>query len=319
MAGSSGVWLSVTPRVVNEMSVFRFADQRFGNCTFSAGVGVGHVSVRREAFDGVTLVVQQRAWPVDRRIRTSGSALGPVCEEQLGLPHGYRNLLLQLTRIFDELPCVQTDEPCLSPCFVRVRGGRDDVCPHMNRAVMNRCEHIEIVVWFHGLAGASRAVLSGFRLCTVLVTLGGGEFIVDVGHLLVSRRNFFVLTFGRPVHFFRTPVRLLGLLLCEGRILSSDWHLLGQLLGAHAEFFGTLSGLFGSLGCVFHEAPPPRCQTEYPTRHRRNRHRLGATPGRSLGGDAMPKRCAGLGSRRFLDRRAMRRLGGARRVRRVAR
>ena len=67
MAGSSGVWLSVTPRVVNEMSVFRFADQRFGNCTFSAGVGVGHVSVRREAFDGVTLVVQQRAWPVGRR------------------------------------------------------------------------------------------------------------------------------------------------------------------------------------------------------------------------------------------------------------
>jgi hypothetical protein len=33
----------------------------------SVGVEVGHASVRREAFDGVTLVVQQRAWPVDRR------------------------------------------------------------------------------------------------------------------------------------------------------------------------------------------------------------------------------------------------------------
>ena len=33
----------------------------------SVGTGVGHVSVRREAVDGVTLEVQQRAWPVDRR------------------------------------------------------------------------------------------------------------------------------------------------------------------------------------------------------------------------------------------------------------
>lgn len=28
---------------------------------------IGHVSARREAFDGVTLEVQQRAWPVERR------------------------------------------------------------------------------------------------------------------------------------------------------------------------------------------------------------------------------------------------------------
>ena len=65
-----------------------------GTVFFSVGAGVGHVSVRREAFDGVTLVVQQRAWPVDRRISPSGSALGPVREEQLGLPDGYRSLLL---------------------------------------------------------------------------------------------------------------------------------------------------------------------------------------------------------------------------------
>jgi hypothetical protein len=45
---------------------------------------------------------------------------------------------------------VQAEEPCLSPCFVRLRGSGDDVCPHLNRAVMNRCEHIEIVAWFHG-------------------------------------------------------------------------------------------------------------------------------------------------------------------------
>ena len=37
-----------------------------GTVFFSVGAGVGHVSVRREAVEGVTLVVQQRAWPVDR-------------------------------------------------------------------------------------------------------------------------------------------------------------------------------------------------------------------------------------------------------------
>jgi hypothetical protein len=38
-----------------------------GTVFFSVGAGVGHVSVRREAVEGVTLVVQQRAWPVERR------------------------------------------------------------------------------------------------------------------------------------------------------------------------------------------------------------------------------------------------------------
>src|SRR5689334_790232 len=134
------------------------------------------------------------------------------------------------------------------------------------------------------LSAASGAVLSGFRLCTVMVTLGGGavfsslasftgrgllvstrvggrgggKFVVDVGHLLVSRRNLFVLTFGRPVRFFRTPVRFFSLPLCQRRVLLSDRHLHGQLVGAHAEFFGALSRLFGSPGCFFHEAPPPR-------------------------------------------------------------
>jgi len=58
-----------------------------GTVFFSVGAGVGHVSVRREAVEGVTLVVQQRAWPVDRRpsmpsrassdARTSRPSCGP--------------------------------------------------------------------------------------------------------------------------------------------------------------------------------------------------------------------------------------------------
>jgi hypothetical protein len=38
-----------------------------GNAPGSVGAGVGHVAGRREAFDGVTLRVQQRAWPAERR------------------------------------------------------------------------------------------------------------------------------------------------------------------------------------------------------------------------------------------------------------
>ena len=56
------------PREVDRCTSPRFASQRFGNDMVSVGVAVGHAAVRREAFDGVTLVVQQRAWPVDRRI-----------------------------------------------------------------------------------------------------------------------------------------------------------------------------------------------------------------------------------------------------------
>jgi hypothetical protein len=61
-----------------------------GTVFFSVGAGVGHVSVRREAVEGVTLVVQQRAWPVDRRPSVTVSGLirrtdqaGPV----VGLTH----------------------------------------------------------------------------------------------------------------------------------------------------------------------------------------------------------------------------------------
>ena len=43
-----------------------------GTVFFGCGAGVGHVSVRRE---GVTLVVQQRAWPIDRRPSVTVSGL----------------------------------------------------------------------------------------------------------------------------------------------------------------------------------------------------------------------------------------------------
>ena len=46
-----------------------------GTVFFSFGAGVGHVSVRREAVEGVTLVVQQRAWPIDRRPSVTVSGL----------------------------------------------------------------------------------------------------------------------------------------------------------------------------------------------------------------------------------------------------
>ena len=46
-----------------------------GTVFFSVGAGVGHVSVRREAVEGVTLVVQQRAWPIDRRPSVTVSGL----------------------------------------------------------------------------------------------------------------------------------------------------------------------------------------------------------------------------------------------------
>jgi hypothetical protein len=46
-----------------------------GTVFFGCGAGVGHVSVRREAVEGVTLVVQQRAWPIDRRPSVTVSGL----------------------------------------------------------------------------------------------------------------------------------------------------------------------------------------------------------------------------------------------------
>jgi len=46
-----------------------------GTVFFSVGAGVGHVSVRREAVEGVTPVVQQRAWPIDRRPSVTVSGL----------------------------------------------------------------------------------------------------------------------------------------------------------------------------------------------------------------------------------------------------
>jgi len=64
--------------------------------------------------------------------------------------------------------------------------------------------------------GAVFSSLASFTSRGLLVSTrvggrGGGEFVVDVGHLLVSSRSLFVLTFGRPVRFFRTPVRLFSL------------------------------------------------------------------------------------------------------------
>jgi hypothetical protein len=53
----------------------RFDQDVVGTVFFSVGAGVGHVSVRREAVEGVTLVVQQRAWPVDRRPSVTFSGL----------------------------------------------------------------------------------------------------------------------------------------------------------------------------------------------------------------------------------------------------
>lgn len=59
-------------------SVFRrFQFVRGGNAPVSVGAGIGHVPVRREAFDGVTRRVQQRAWPAERR-SFSRSATGSV-------------------------------------------------------------------------------------------------------------------------------------------------------------------------------------------------------------------------------------------------
>jgi len=55
-----------------------------GTVFFSVGAGVGHVSVRREAVEGVTLVVQQRAWPVDRRPSVTVSGL--ICRRDQADP-----------------------------------------------------------------------------------------------------------------------------------------------------------------------------------------------------------------------------------------
>ena len=56
-----------------------------GTVFFSVGAGVGHVSVRREAVEGVTPVVQQRAWPIDRRpsVTFRASSAAPTKQAQL--------------------------------------------------------------------------------------------------------------------------------------------------------------------------------------------------------------------------------------------
>ena len=59
-----------------------------GTVFFSVGAGVGHVSVRRETVEGVTLVVQQRAWPVDRRPSvTFRASAAPTKQAQLWASH----------------------------------------------------------------------------------------------------------------------------------------------------------------------------------------------------------------------------------------
>ena len=57
-----GVQLSATAPKPNMVLLIDFS----GTIRPAFGTGDGHVPVRRKAFDGVTLVVQQRAWPVDR-------------------------------------------------------------------------------------------------------------------------------------------------------------------------------------------------------------------------------------------------------------
>ena len=81
-----GVQLSATAPKPNTVLLIDFS----GTIRPAFGTGDGHVPVRRKAFDGVTLVVQQRARPVDRRTKALIPNDAQMMHEGVaGTGHGY--------------------------------------------------------------------------------------------------------------------------------------------------------------------------------------------------------------------------------------